>query len=197
MTDALSRHDLATLIQRACGGDELARQALLARWRARLLDRVRLMMGEAARAAAGSSGFVPGALLRLQQREAGLEFESEEHLIRWLTRVARNLIRDRVRAHRGDRFDRFCQASGAMPAADRTPSPSQELMVEEARDAVIECLLALPLDQRQVIELRNFDDLPFASIARTMDRTENAVQLLHTRAMVRLGRLLKSRRLGG
>jgi RNA polymerase sigma-70 factor (ECF subfamily) len=191
MSDVLSREDLANLVNRACGGDSQAREALLSRWRTRLLDRVRLMMGDAARAAAESSDFAQEAFLRLQQREAGLEFQDEEHLIRWLTHVARNLIRDKVRAHRGVLFDRFCEASGVLALPERTPTPTQEIMVEEARDTVLGCLLELPPEYRQVIELRHFEELPFAAIARAMSRTENAVQLLHTRALTRLGRLLE------
>ena len=72
-------------------------------------------------------------------------------------------------------------------------TPSQSASRQEQVDLLLEALAELPDDKQRVVELRDFEGLSFAEIARAMGRSENAVQLLHTRALARLAGILRSR----
>jgi RNA polymerase sigma factor (sigma-70 family) len=49
----------------------------------------------------------------------------------------------------------------------------------------------MPDDRRRVIELRDLDGLSYREIGATLGRTENAVQILHARALAELARRLE------
>jgi len=70
-------------------------------------------------------------------------------------------------------------------AAD-TPSPSRLAMQEEEALQLEEVLKRLPDDYRQVLELRYREGLPFDEIGGQMNRSENAVRKLWSRAVLRL-----------
>jgi RNA polymerase sigma-70 factor (ECF subfamily) len=184
-------HDTLALLRSAKAGDKRSLDALLARYQGRLLDRIRLMMGAQARDAAESSDFLQETLLDVARSFDGIAIQDEGQLLRWMTEVARNNIRDEVRRPRERSFDTFSSlllAGGAPAIAEPTP-PSDAARREELHQ-MAECLERLPEDHRQVLELRHFEGLHFEEIGRRMGRSPNAVQLLHTRALVRLGALL-------
>ena len=66
------------------------------------------------------------------------------------------------------------------------PSPSDAVVAGEQRLRLAEVLERLPEDYRQVILLRNLQDLPYEEIARRMDRGVGAVRMLWVRALARL-----------
>jgi len=71
-----------------------------------------------------------------------------------------------------------------LPAAD--PSPSQQAATNEQRLALARALESLPDDYRQVISLRNLEDLPHEEVARRMHRSPGAVRMLWVRALAAL-----------
>jgi RNA polymerase sigma-70 factor (ECF subfamily) len=184
-------HATLELLGAAKAGDKRSLNELLARYQGRLLERIRLMMGERARSTAESSDFLQETLLDVVNGFDATAIENEAQLLRWMTEVARNNIRDEVRRPRERSFDNFSSlllAGGAPAKAERTP-PSDAARREELH-RMAECLELLPEDHRQVLELRHFEDLSFEDTGRRMGRSTNAVQLLHMRALVRLGALL-------
>ena len=183
------------LLRSAKGGDKRSLDLLLARYEGRLLERIRLMMGDQARSAAESSDFLQETLLDVARGIEGVAIETEAQLLCWMTEIARNNIRSEVRRQRERSFDSFT----ALLRADGAPheegvSPPSDIARAEELHRLAECLEQLPADHRQVLELRHFDDLRFEEIAQRMGRSANAVQLLHMRALVRLGGLLGSSR---
>ena len=78
---------------------------------------------------------------------------------------------------------------GEPPANDATPSQQVVLRDEEAR--LREALEALTPDYREVIELRNFQRLPFADVAQRMGRSRPATQMLWARAIKRLEEIMR------
>ena len=56
---------------------------------------------------------------------------------------------------------------------------------------MVEAIEQLKPDDRTVIELRHFENMTFAAIGEQMDRSESAAQILHSRALVRLGIALR------
>lgn len=65
-------------------------------------------------------------------------------------------------------------------------TPSKLAMRQEDARAVREAMARLPEHYRQVIQLRNFDVLPFAQIAAIMQQPEQNLRALWIRAMQRL-----------
>ena len=117
---------------------------------------------------------------------AGNAFD-EAHFLALASRIARNLIVDRVRRPRVKRFESFTAnlSAGQLADSDRTPSQAAEGV--EAIERMLEALESLSEDHQKVIELRHFEDLPFKAIGEQMGRTESAVQVLHARAVTKLG----------
>ena len=68
----------------------------------------------------------------------------------------------------------------------REPSPSAEMVRQERGVWLADHLAALAEDHRQVILLRNLEGLPFAEVARHLQRSEGAVRMLWLRAIAAL-----------
>ena len=70
-------------------------------------------------------------------------------------------------------------------AAD-TSSPSARAMQQERQILLADVLDRLPADYREVIILRNLEDLPHEEVARRMNRSPGAVRMLWLRALTQL-----------
>ncbi len=182
------------LLRNAQQGDTGSLTALVMRYRPRLLHRIRLMMGQEARRAAESQDFLQNVMLDIVANLTTIEIRDERSFLRWAVQVARNNIRDVVRKRREERFADFARGSVDGSVVDpRAFEPSVMSGGQEQAERVMGALEGLPADQQLVIELRDFEKMSFLEIAGQMQRSENAVQLLHTRALIRLGALLQAR----
>ena len=79
----------------------------------------------------------------------------------------------------------------ALEPSQNGPSPSDALILHERELLVSEALARLPDDYREVILLRNLQSLPFEEVARRMERSRPAVQMLWMRAIKELQTFLK------
>ncbi len=123
---------------------------------------------------------------------------TEGELRAWLCRVLLNNV--------GDLRDRFREAAKRQVGreqsldqgtADRkdelandTPSPSSHAGRREEEQRVEAVLAKLPEEYRRVIHLRHREHLSFADVGRAMNRSEDAVQKLWTRAIQKLREVL-------
>lgn len=179
------------LLRRVQAGERDRLSELLTRYQARLLARIRLMMGTPARRVAESVDFLQGALIEAARDIDRVEVRSEAQLLRWMTEIARNNIRDAVRRRRERAFTDFSHTlSGEGSPGGAQPSPSSLAARRDEQHRLAETLERLPEDLRAAIELRHFERLSFREIGEQLERSENAAQLLHSRALVRLGELL-------
>lgn len=183
------------LLHAARAGDREALAALLARLRAQLLDRIRLMMGERARAHAESADFLQTTFAAVVQRIDLVEVRDDQSLLRWMTWIARNAIRDDVRGDRDAEFDArsivLAECASGSSSSPSRATPSKELQRTELVLAVTEALEELPQDQRTVVCLRDFDGLSFREIGQRVGSSEDRVRALYRRALVRLGQTLR------
>lgn len=92
--------------------------------------------------------------------------------------VAREVSIDQTLCQSAQRLDSL------LPADD--PSPSGVAAANEQRLHLAEVLERLPADYRQVILLRNIEELPHDEVARRMNRSEGAVRMLWLRALAAL-----------
>ncbi len=180
------------LLRRVRTGDRPSFNELLQRYQERLLERIRLMMGDKAREAAESEDFLQETLLETARSIDGLVIESEGQLLCWMTEVARNNIRDGIRKKREACFSSFSSSMLGGRDPSSRESPAGQAARADDLHRVAEYLEHLPEEHRRVIELRHFEDLAFEEIGQRMGRSANAVQLLHARALVRLGKLLEA-----
>lgn len=180
------------LIQRAQQGDRTALDALLDRYRERLLQRIRLMMGDPARRVAESGDFLQAMFVDVAEGLERFEVRDEQAFLRWATQIARNRIRDRVRKKREKAFESFSQSGlfgNAVPAEQRSPLSAAGFNEDSHR--LLEALEQLSDEYRRVIELRDFEGMPHREIAERMGKpSEAAAQMLHARAIARLTTIL-------
>jgi RNA polymerase sigma-70 factor (ECF subfamily) len=191
MTESFA--ETVELIRSARGGDSEAIGAMVARYRKPLLERIRVMMGAQARGAADSNDFLQDLFIEVVRDFENLERCDERSFLRWATCIARNNIRDSLRRRRERAIGDFASSIDWRPAdgaEGRTPPPDAAAHQEQV-DRLVDALAEVPEDYRLVIELRHFESLSFAEVGRRMARSENAVQILHHRALIRLGGLLR------
>jgi len=92
--------------------------------------------------------------------------------------VAREMSLDETLGRSAQRLDSLLPS----PA----DSPSRIAAAHEQQLRLAECLERLPEDYRQVIVLRNLEDLPHEEVARRMNRSPGAVRMLWLRALAAL-----------
>lgn len=98
--------------------------------------------------------------------------------------VSRELSLDQTLCRSAQRLDAI------LPAGD--PSPSGVAAANEQRLQLAEALERLPADYRQVILLRNIEDLPYEEVARRMQRSVGAVRMLWVRALAALQEAMRT-----
>ena len=137
-----------------------------------------------------ASDLVQQALLAACERLDQLRGERPEQWLAWLAAIVRNealhTLRHWGREVRDVRIEESLTAErerGPLAPGDGSP----ELAARRERAArLLAALERLSADHRRVLELRHFDDLPFAEIAARMDRQAEAVRQLWVRAVRRL-----------
>lgn len=176
--------DISELLEGARAGDRTCLEELLLNYRDRLLERIRLMMGHEVRRLAESGDFMQGLFTNVVGEIERCPATDGDGFLRWATRIVRNNIRDEGRRRRLQSFESFSQAVWQ-------ETPSSDASRREQADRLLEGLVELPEDHQRVIELRHFDGRSFAEIGEELGRSENAVQLLHGRALTSLGKILR------
>lgn len=110
----------------------------------------------------------------------------------WLFRIAHNAAIDELQRRP------TVPLEGIADPADssRFNSPSAALEGGAEADRLRAALLRLPAEQRAVLVLRFFGDLPHADVSRQLGKSEEAVRALQYRALRGLRKLLQTKELG-
>jgi RNA polymerase sigma-70 factor (ECF subfamily) len=106
----------------------------------------------------------------------------------WLFRIAHNQVFTELRRRR---HDADLEAARTVVETDLDRRPEDRLDWRLTVEELQRSLGALPEEQRTVIYLRFFAELPHRDIARQLGKTDQAIRALQHRALVRLRRLLK------
>jgi RNA polymerase sigma-70 factor (ECF subfamily) len=108
----------------------------------------------------------------------------------WLYRIAHARLIDTYRRQRRITFSPLEET-----VADQLPDPSSvtdhEILSHDSARRLRHCVTRLDEDQRTVIELRWFEQLPFREIAKRTGKSEGAVKGLHHRGLVNLRDLVE------
>src|SRR5262245_5747485 len=154
-------------------GDSSAFEALIARHERALLRHARALLGERR----AGEDVVQEVFLRLAQRPPELDEDVRDDpraaaavLASWLHQVLRNLCMDTKRSEMRRR--RREQASAASEA---TSGGTETVDAADTKAAVERGLKRLPVDQREVLVLRLFDEKSYAEIAAITGRKVGTV----------------------
>jgi RNA polymerase sigma-70 factor (ECF subfamily) len=117
--------------------------------------------------------------------------EADGSALPWLYGIARNLLR---RYHENERVETRARKRLGMPLRTYDldiDAANERLDAERVAPALAAALDSLPLGQRQALELRVVDELPYQQVARSLGCSEVAARIRVTRALGRLSRVLK------
>ena len=103
--------------------------------------------------------------------------------------VERKLIVSQKRSVRREELDRSALSDQHLP---RDHSPESVLLMNESFDRLSKALHLLPAAHQSVLNWHFLEGRTFAEIGRLVDRSEDAVRMLATRALERLRRELSS-----
>jgi RNA polymerase sigma-70 factor (ECF subfamily) len=184
------------LLAKARAGDEAARDQLFARCRDYLGLAARARVEARLRAKVDASDLVQQTMLEAHRGFARFQGATEAEWLAWLRRILDHNAADFVRRYRGTgkrQVGREVPLAGVNsseagcpePAAEQE-SPSSAAVRNEGELALTAALARLAPDHREVIVLRNLQRLPFDEVAKRMERSRPAAQMLWMRAIQKL-----------
>jgi RNA polymerase sigma-70 factor (ECF subfamily) len=191
------RTELEQLLRRAKSGDAGAIGPLLNAYRAYLQLIARLQIDRRLRGKADASDVVQETFLHAHRNFEGFRGSTEVELLAWLRRILASKLIDLVRRYlqnqgRDVRLERRLEeeldrsSRAARAIAWPGSSPSEKVARWERGVLVADALESLPDHYREVIVLRHLEELPFADVARRMERSIDSVKHLWTRALASL-----------
>lgn len=107
---------------------------------------------------------------------------------RYVGTQGRNVYREQQLEISSSRSSRIPAAGILSPES----TPSQHAVKQEQGVLLADALDQLPPEYREVIIMRNLEELPLVEIAAAMGRSVNAVQKLWVRALARLREIAKA-----
>ncbi len=181
------------LVRRTQQGDAAAREALFARYGGRVLAIARARLGAKLRGALDSGDILQEALLEALRGLERFEMRDESSLIRWLAQLVEHRITARASYHgAAKRAAPLVPMEGARELASHHAGPATELELRESSASVHSALAELPERQRELVLLRDYAGASWDEIATSIGApTAAAARMLHSRALVKLGELLR------
>src|SRR5260370_36608006 len=184
----MDRQETAALIERARAGSSGALDALYARCAGKLLPLIRLRMGSSLRSELESRDILQAVLLKSFQRIGQFEGRASGSLMAWMARIAENEIRDRADYQGRQRRDvaRRAPLEEAAVLPQPVRSALSQIVLTAGATALEPRLETLADAQREVILLRQFEELTFPEIAARLGKSEDACRMMFARAMTAL-----------
>jgi RNA polymerase sigma-70 factor (ECF subfamily) len=186
----------------ARAGNDQALGQLLELYRNYLSLAARLQISRRLQSKFDAADLVQDTFLKAHSRFAQFRGATEPELVSWLRQILAHNVANLVRHFVGTRgrdirlerelADDLERSSldWARGLAAQQSSPSQRAARREEAVLLADALEQLPVDYREAIVLRHLEGLPFAEVARRMDRSVDSVEKLWVRALVQLKRLL-------
>lgn len=193
--------EVTSLLAKARAGDESARDRLFAQCRDYLDLVARARVQNWLQAKVDASDIVQQTLLEAHRGFGRFQGRTEAEWLAWLRRILDHNTADFVRRYgvAGKRqvgrevpMAAPGDSSAACPepaAADETPSAAA--VRHESELHLAKALAQLSDDHREVIVLRNLQRLPFDEVAKRMDRSRPAAQMLWMRAIQKLQEVMR------
>ncbi len=169
------------LIEACRAGESSAFDVLVARWEDKIRGAAWRVLGseEEAREVAQE------ALVKAYRGLAG--FKREARFSSWLYQIALNLCRDRLRRLRTRSTVSLEELEKSGPVlVECRPGAQEELIREDLAQAVRRAIEDLPLEQREVLILKEYEGLTFLEIAQALDAPVSTVKTRLYRGLVQL-----------
>lgn len=150
------------------------------------------------------SDLVQDTLIKASDRFDQFAGSTEAELIGWLRKILAHQLADTARHFRGAMrdvgreqpvaasLDASCAALNKLAPAAQS-SPSMAAQRREMTVVLADALAEMKAEYREVIVLRNLQELSWPEISERMGRTEGAVRMLWTRALKELRPLMERR----
>ena len=189
---------LAELLKEARAGDPQKRDELFEQCRGYLGVVARAQVETWLRAKVDASDLVQQTLLEAHRDFDRFEGEQGAQWLAWLRRILTHNAADFIRRYRGTAKRQARREVPLRPPPGMTSiagygdpvagddSPSEQVMRQDDHLLLAAALSKLSSDHREVIMLRNLQRLPFDEVARRMNRSRPAVQMLWMRAIKKL-----------
>lgn len=182
----------------ALEGDVEALGRLLNSLRTYLIHLADVRMNRILQAKLNPSDLVQETFVMAQRNIAQFQGGTEREFAAWLARILLRRVADAKRKYHGEERRNAAREVALSRIDDgnkREPcsTPSGRLMRQEEAARVSKALSSLSDDHRLVIQLRNWDRLPFAEIGRRMNRSEQAARLVWKRALEQFAAALDPR----
>jgi len=145
------------------GGDLAAFDVLVYRWDRKIQAAIYRIMGTEEEA----RDLCQETFLRAYRALGG--FKGEARFSSWLYQIALNLCRDRMRRSKGRTLvslDELEEAGNGL--LQKGPTPLELVEAGDMSRAVASAVAALPAEQREVIVLKEYQDLTFVEIAEIL-----------------------------
>ena len=193
-----SSHRIADLLAQARRGDSRGRDDLFDACRNYLGGVAQTQVESWMQAKVDASDLVQQTLFEAHRDFDRFQGQTEGEWLAWLRRILTHNALDMVRQFHGTakrqarrevamrRSGDGSSIRGVAEPASPGPSPSEELIRRDDELRIAAALAELSADHREVIVLRNLERLPFDEVARQMNRTRPAAQMLWMRAMKKL-----------
>jgi RNA polymerase sigma-70 factor, ECF subfamily len=170
------------VIRRVLDGDTPAYELLVRRYNQRVYRIIRSILHDDSEA----EDVMQEAYVRAYQHLA--EFEGRSSFSTWLGRIAiHEAIARSERSRRFEPIESSTDSTVGMVVRDHGMSPEQKAAISEARSLLEQAILALPVQYRTALVLRDVDEMSTAEAAATLEISEEAlkVRLHRARAMLR------------
>jgi RNA polymerase sigma-70 factor (ECF subfamily) len=153
------------LIDRALGGETDAFGTLVRRWERPIYGLTLRMLGHTEDARDATQETFISAYTNLKSFRGDAKFSS------WLYRIALNVCHSRLRRRTGRHdasLDQQLEESGFEPLSPEAAS-DDKLLGEQVGAHVRRALAAIPAEMRQVVIMKEYEDLKFHEIAEILD----------------------------
>jgi RNA polymerase sigma-70 factor (ECF subfamily) len=172
------RQSDAELIERACGGEVMAYEALVRRYQDVAVRTAHLISPDGDAEDAVQDAF-------LKAHAALGRFRLDAPFRPWLLRIVANEARNRRRSA-GRRVGLAVRAAEDRPSADAAPSPESAVLAGEQRAALLAAINALRDEDREIIGARYFLDLNESEAAELLGLPRGTAKSRLARALGRL-----------
>ncbi len=203
MTKGSGKVDTDWLVEQARGGDAEARTGLMERHRARLRQMVSLRLDPRLAARVDPSDVVQEALAAAYPRLDDYLRDHPLPFYPWLRQFAWDCLVQLHRRHVTARRRSVTREENSTPGLSnesvlklsqrlmsRGSSPSNHVIRQELRDRLQAALAKLAPNDREILVMRNLEQMPAVEIAAVLGVKEGTVRVRHLRALERLRALL-------
>lgn len=190
-------HETLRLVAKAKSGDSRALELLLQRYLPRVHMMVRLSLGSVLRSRIESMDVVQEVMSRVLKSFDRFDVRHEAAFLHWVRTLVQNEIKNQAAFHGAARRDGVKEVVVTNEtenprsvldglAADTTGTPSQRLSHKDDLDELAGAMQRLPEEQREVIFMRQYEELSFKEMGEILSCSEDAARMKFVRAMDKL-----------